>query len=151
MNPDRDTLVAAFHALADDELIRRVESGTLTELAQSVAQSELRSRGLSAHQPSATAPVESSEPYHGDLVIVAKRLMPTEAHLLSSCLQAAGIPAETGDTHFVQAYSLLAIAVGGASVRVPAAFAAEAREVIAAYQRGEFRLDEDFDTEDPAA
>ncbi|MDO8989742.1 MAG: hypothetical protein Q7U91_08915 [Sideroxyarcus sp.] len=37
-------------------------------------------------------------------------------------------------------------AVGGVRIRVPAARAAEAREVIAAYHRGDYALSEDDDS-----
>ena len=83
-------------------------------------------------------------PYQGDLTTVAKNLSATEAHMLCACLQAGGVPAETADTNLVQTNALLAIAVGGASVRVPANFVDEAKAVIAAYERGDFALDDDF-------
>jgi hypothetical protein len=82
---------------------------------------------------------------HGDLQIIVRDLTPTEAHLLSACLEAAGIPSEVGDANLVQTHGLLAGAVGGAKLRVRQAFVAEARDVIEAYKRGEFALDDDFD------
>jgi len=84
-------------------------------------------------------------PYLGDLVILVRDLSPTEAHLLCGCLQSAGIHADAGDAHIVQAHGLLAIAVGGAKVRVPSAQLDEAREVLAAFRRGAFELGDDFD------
>lgn len=65
--------------------------------------------------------------------------------MLCSCLNAAGVPSEAGDTNLVQAHSLLAGAVGGSCLRVPESFVPEALEVIAAFKRGEFELGEDFD------
>lgn len=70
--------------------------------------------------------------------------------MLCACLNAGGVPAEAGDTHLVQAHSLLAGAVGGASVRVPANYVAEARELMAAFRRGDFALDENFDADESA-
>ena len=64
--------------------------------------------------------------------------------MLCECLHASGIPAQTADTNLVQTNLLLSVAVGGASVRVPANFVEEARTVIAAFERGEFSLDDDF-------
>jgi hypothetical protein len=87
-------------------------------------------------------PVEN---HLGDMKIVERHLEPLEAHTLCLCLQGAGIPAETADVNLVQTDWLLTIAVGGASIRVPAAYVNEAKEVIAAYKRGEFALDDDFD------
>ena len=146
MNSDRDDLTAQFQLLSDEELISRGTSGGLTALAQSVAIAEARVRGLSLPElePMDEA-IEIEVPYHGDMKIVARYLTPTEAHMLCSCLQAAGVPAETGDTNLVQAHSLLAGAIGGACLRVPEQFVQEAMEVIAAFKRGEFALGEDFD------
>jgi hypothetical protein len=84
----------------------------------------------------------------GDWVRLARDLTPTEAHLLAACLQAAGIPADAGDTNMAQMHSLLSIAMGGASVRVPETRLGEARGVLEAFRRGDFALDEDFDVGD---
>jgi len=146
MNSDRDDLTAQFQLLSDEELISRGTSGGLTALAQSVAIAEARVRGLFLRElEPMDEPNEIEGPYHGNMKIVARYLTPTEAHMLCSCLQAAGVPAETGDTNLVQAHSLLAGAVGGACLRVPEQFVQEAMEVIAAFKRGEFALGEDFD------
>ena len=83
--------------------------------------------------------------YEGDMTIVARELTPTEAHLLMSCLEAAGVPAEVGDANIVQAHSLLTSAVGGAKVRVPQDRVDEALAVIEAFERGDFELDDNFD------
>lgn len=86
-----------------------------------------------------------SESSQGDFVILERDLTPTEAHLLCACLRSAGVQADAGDTHIVQAHGLLAIAVGGAKVRVPGSQLEEAREVLAAFKRGDFALGDDFD------
>lgn len=88
---------------------------------------------------------DTPAPYPGDMEILERDLSPTEAHLLVGCLRTAGIPADAGDTHLVQAHSLIAVAVGGAKVRVPREHLADAREVLAAFRRGDFALDDDFD------
>ena len=90
----------------------------------------------------------SSADYQGDLIIVAKNLSATEAHMLCGCLRAGGVPAETADTNLAQTHSLLSIAIGGASVRVPANYVDEARTVIAAFERGDFALGDDFDSDE---
>jgi hypothetical protein len=79
--------------------------------------------------------------YEGDLVMVARYLTAIEANILASCLQSFGIQAQADDTNLVQTDSLLTIALGGACVRVPATKAEEAREIIAARDRGEFEID----------
>lgn len=83
--------------------------------------------------------------YQGDMEVVARHLSPTEAHLLCACLRAGGVPAEAGDTQTVQAHGLLAGALGGACLRVPAHFKASAMAWIAAFQAGDLALPEDFD------
>ncbi|MDB5889077.1 MAG: hypothetical protein JWM03_1949 [Rhodocyclales bacterium] len=86
-----------------------------------------------------------ADKYYGDMVIVARDLTATEAHLLCSRLRAARVPAEASDMNFVQVNSLLAMAVGGARVRVPEYFEGEALAIIAAFHEGAFELDENFD------
>lgn len=80
--------------------------------------------------------------YLGDLKIVAKFLSAIEANILCSFLQSCRIDACAGDTHLVQTDSLLTIALGGASVRVPNAQVGAALELIAARDRGDFELSE---------
>lgn len=146
MSAIRQDLEAKFRILSDEELLSQGSSGGLTDIAQLVAAAEAEARGLVLPPIlSPTARDGSEDVYYGDLQIVARQLTATEAQMLCSCLQAGGVPAVAGDTNFVQTYSLLAGAVGGASVRVPAAFVPEALDVIAAFKRGEFQLKDDFD------
>lgn len=137
-------LKTMFRSLSDEELMGRSASGDLTNEAQTLADAELVARGLQVPGRQTDESVPEPMAYQGDLTVVAKDLSPTEAHLLCACLQAGGVPAETADTNLVQANALLTIAVGGASVRVPANFVEEARAVIAAYERGDFALGDDF-------
>lgn len=83
--------------------------------------------------------------YEGDFVTVAQFLNPTDAHIVSMCLEAAGIPAIVADANLVQANSLWSIAVGGVRIRVPEARVEEAQEVIDAFNRGDYAID-DSDT-----
>lgn len=92
--------------------------------------------------------MEKGETYLGDMVIVARYLTPTEAHLYKSCFESAGIPAEVGDVNLLQANELLFSALGGASLRVPEAYVDEAQAVLAAYERGDFALGEGFEPDD---
>jgi hypothetical protein len=140
--PDRSSLQETFQELADEELLRRCASGDLTELAQSVAMAEVRARGLEL--PPEPEPPRKEE-YLGDWVIVARYLSYTEVHLLRSCLEAAGMPAAVADAQLIQTDALLTSAMRGASLKVPAAFASEALEVIAAFKRGDLQLGDDFE------
>ena len=139
------TLKEFFNNLTDEELIARVKSGLTTE-AHAIACSELALRGIAP--PPAEEPEEPTEPYLGDMVLLARNLKPTEAHILASCLAAAGIHAITGDTNTVQTNSLWSIALGGAKVRVPQSQLIEARRVLKAFRRGDFSIGEDFDVGD---
>jgi hypothetical protein len=60
-------------------------------------------------------------------------------------LEAAGVPAVVADANLVQMNSLWAIALGGVRVLVPASRVAEAKDVIAAFNRGDFALPNNFD------
>ena len=118
-------LAQHFDGLSDDELLSRWRSGGLTELAQAVADAEVRKRGLdSAAAPSAdvdasaaaeAAPAErESDP--SDLVTVFRTYNSLEAHALTGRLQAEGIPASVAD---VQTSNQLPMAVGGVRVQAP--------------------------------
>jgi len=133
-----------FQSLTDDELLHRCASGELTEFAQSIALTEVRARGLTPLEVP-KAPPPTNEDYQGDWVMIARYLSFTEVHLLKSRLESAGIPAVVGDAHLIQTDALLTPAMRGANVRVPAAYVPEAREVLAAFKRGDFRLDDSFD------
>jgi hypothetical protein len=141
--PSRSSLEETFRELADEELLRRCTSGELTELAQAVAREEVRVRGLALPAPETR---EEAEPeYLGDWVIVARYLSYTEVHLQRAVLEGSGIPAVVADAQLMQTDGLLGPALRGASLRVPAAYADQARELLAAYRRGAFRLRDDFD------
>lgn len=77
----------------------------------------------------------------GDWVTVARQLLPTEAHLIKNCLQAAGVQAMVADAHLVQANSFMMNAVGGARVLVRAGAEAQAQAVLQQYEAGEFALE----------
>jgi hypothetical protein len=82
-----------------------------------------------------------------DLFIVARYLIPMEAALMQGCMEASGIPAVLADAHLMQADLLLAPALGGVRILVPAAYVQQALATIEAFKRGEFALDEDSDFE----
>ncbi len=85
-----------------------------------------------------------------DLVVAAKYLIPTHAHLVQGCLAAAGIPAVVADANHAQADQLIAPAMGGVRILVPAAWLRQTAEVLAAFERGDFTLSDDTDVGPPA-
>lgn len=136
--------VRQFYILSDGRLITHCNSGNSAEMTQSIADTELSACGMKRFEVDATP--EESAPNESGLEIVAQYLSPTDAYVVSACLRATDIPAFVADAHLVQANYLLAIAVGGVRIRVPTARAAEAREVILAFERGDFALAEHDDT-----
>jgi hypothetical protein len=81
---------------------------------------------------------------NNDWALLVRGLSAIDAQLLCNCLHMAGLQAQAADVGIVQTHGLLSIAVGGASIQVPASRLAEAVEVMAAFHRGDFSLDEDF-------
>ena len=141
MNPTGSELELVFENLSDDELLLRCESGTLTQEAQRVAVSEAHRRGLTLVEPQSVAE-KKDESYYGDFVVVARGLNMMQAHLYKSLLEAAGVPAEVSDENVSRVYGFLF----SANVKVPEAFVPEAQKVFMAFRRGEFTLDDDFNS-----
>jgi hypothetical protein len=104
---------------------------------------------LGEHGRTAAAGMEAEALPGRDLFVVAKCLVPTDAYLLQGCLVAGGVPAVVADANHVQADLLIAPALGGVRILAPAAFLVQAKEILAAYERGDYRLDEDADVGDP--
>ena len=136
-----------FSNLTDEDIVARIKYG-LNPDAYEVACRELRSRGIKP-PPITEEPINPPEepPYLGDMVILARDLDPTEAQILASCLTSAGIHADPGDVDTARSSSLWSIAIGGAKIRVPQSQLAQAQQILAAFNRGEFALDNDFDAE----
>jgi hypothetical protein len=140
MHPNHTDLARRFRELSDDELLSRYRSGDLTADALSIAAAELAARGLSLPELKAATP-DNTE-YTRDFETVARYLNPIQAHIVRSCLEAAGVPALIADDNLVRMLSIMSIAVGGVRILVPADRVAEARGVIAAFNRGDFALRE---------
>jgi hypothetical protein len=134
-----------FSHLDDEDIRARIKNG-LTPDAYEIACCELRSRGVEPPVAEELASSPEEQPYLGDMVILARDLDPTEAYILASCLASAGIYADPGDIDTARGSSLWSIAIGGAKVRVPQSQFAEAQKILEAFNRGEFALDDDFDT-----
>lgn len=146
MPPSTQEVAERIRDMSDDELIQRFAAGTFTESATPIALAELAARGLP--QPEPTPLAELEQPYEGDYVTVGRFLNPTDAYVICSCLEAGGVPAIVADANLAQTNSLWAIAMGGARVLVPSMRVAEAREVIDAFNRGDFSLRDDEDVPD---
>jgi hypothetical protein len=84
-----------------------------------------------------------------DLFTLATYLEPTDAHIVTGCLAASGVPAVVADAHYAQADFSRIPAIGGVRVLVPEVHMALARQVLAAYERGDFTLPDDTDVGAP--
>ena len=73
-------------------------------------------------------------------VTIERFLDPWEAHVVKARLVAEGIDATVSNDQLASDWPI-AFAVGGAALRVPESDAARAREVIAAYRRGDYARD----------
>jgi hypothetical protein len=143
MNIDSLDLARHFSDMSDDELLHRCGAGSLTEVAQPIAEAELSSRGLRLTSASEST-LEENVLNNGDFETVAHFFSPTDAYVMAACLEAAGIQTYVADANLVQANSLWAVALGGVRVRVPSACVAEALDIIDAFNRGDLALpDED--------
>jgi hypothetical protein len=74
-------------------------------------------------------------------VIVERFLDPWEAHVVKARLVAEGIDATVSNDQLSMADWPMAFALGGAALQVPDEDAGRARDVLAAYRRGDFEQD----------
>lgn len=86
------------------------------------------------------------DPSLGDWQTLVTVFSPTEAFLLRGVLQAAGVPAAVADAHLVQTHSLLAPAIP-VRVLVPELRLDRGQEVLAAFERGEYGLQDGDDAD----
>lgn len=150
MTPSRPALADQYAELESDELVRRVQSGTLTDAALDIARAELALRGIdpapSPRQEDAEASLESG----GDMLALASLDKPTEAHILVARLQAEGIHAIAADANLGQANPFLRFAGGGVRVLVAQKQIERARSLLAALDKGELAIEGGERSEAPA-
>ena len=145
MEVSREELANSFRELSDEELLARVKAGTLTDLALEVAASELRSRRLVLPKTQRTEESDASGEISDetvDLVTVAVFSNPLKANVLRACLEAHGIFAFIWGEH-TETRLFFPIGTGGVRVQVPDTQLAQAKEVMAAWERGELAIDDE--------
>ena len=146
MEAQKSYMQAHFAGLESAELERLILGDQLTDIARDLACTELKLRGIDVNLNAQKA-APSDEIDLGSFQSLRQFLDPTEAHMAAACLQANGVPAFVADANLVQTNMLLSIAVGGVRLQVPQAMFVEAEAILAAYDRGEFALDDTaFDT-----
>jgi hypothetical protein len=149
----KEELEARFRDLSDEELLGRLDYD-LTPLAREAVTAELKSRGI--QPPSAfdsgDASVDGSinpDDANIDVVTVATYWDLTQATLACECLKACDVPAYVWGEHLGAAHLLLSVATGGMKVQVRSDQLEEAKEIIAAFERGEI-IPQDEPDSDPA-
>jgi len=149
MTPDRASLEAVFADLTDEELLRRVGGGDLTELAKEVALAEARKRGiyLEALRESAESEAVEVAHGHGPLRVCARYLMPLDAQVLAARLQQEGLAARVMGTDSIGAVGAIVGSGdrGGMRVMVPESQLEEATRIREKFDAGEYAIDENFD------
>jgi hypothetical protein len=145
METSRDDLEQRFRDLTDEELLARAGSRTLTEEAQQVAQTELALRGLTLPDSEPGSP--ELPPAAGPLGICTRFLLPMDAEIFAARLAAEGIAARVMDSDTIYANGAFhtSLGMGGVRVMVPESQMAEAQRVLAAFNAGEYAIDESFD------
>jgi hypothetical protein len=146
MHIDRAGLEARFRDLSDEELSESIESGVLTELAAEVARAEAASRGPKplAGAGEIGAAGADSLPAHGALRVCATFLNPIVAEALSFRLLAEGLVPQT---HYANGGVLGNVGLAGVRVMVPESQLEDAMRIRAAFDAGEYAIDDDFDVD----
>jgi putative signal transducing protein len=137
----REELTERFGNLSDEEVLEHLRNKTLTPLAREVAGDILRSRGIDPLP--ALAAVESiiePDAEDIDLVTVSIQWNPLQANLLRALLESHGIFAYVWGEHLASTNVILSTAGGGSQVQVRSDQVSQARELIAAFQRGELTI-----------
>jgi hypothetical protein len=147
MDVSEADLTERFSSLSDEALLERLLAGTLTPLALEVAKREARSRRLEipTAEPAQTADSDESDAPEDDidLVTIARFDNPLTANVLRACLDSHGIFAYVwGENSFVTPVLPL-VGSGGLRLQVRSDQVAEAREVMAAFERGDLAIDEE--------
>jgi hypothetical protein len=89
---------------------------------------------------------ESRPDPSGPLRACARFLMPMEAQIFAARLEAEGISAHVMDANSTYADGFVSgSGTGGIRVMVPESQMAQAQRLLAAFQAGEFAIDENFD------
>lgn len=143
----QEELEEIYRKFSDEYLIEKLDSGTMIELAEKVAEEELGRRGIS-YLPLQPQEETYIEPISYDLrqfVTVASSLNSIEMHILRARIEAEGIPAILADANMSQSYSTLSVAVGGVRVQVPREFYDNAKQIIADVNSGALALNDDED------
>ncbi len=147
MDVSKSELAARFRDMSDEELQQLVSDGNLTELAIEVATTELESRGLraapEANDSAGGLEAEGLPDESLDLVTVIHVPNSLEGSVLRALLEQHGIFAYLWGEHARIALDGWTPPQFWPRLQVRSDQVEQAKEVIAAFQRGEFALDKD--------
>jgi hypothetical protein len=149
MTPSIQDLERRYREMPDDMVITYCRSGTLLPEALRIAEAEAQRRGLDIGTD-AEDEVPEDMPPPGDLVTIARLPSVTDARVLEARLLAEGIGASVTDAHLFQAMNAFGVGLVDVRVQVPEAQVLIARQVLAAIEAGEYRLDGDEAEQEPA-
>lgn len=137
-----NALAKIFADLSDEALLKRFNSGALTEEAEAIAKAEIASRGLPL--PEDMDGQDQQEVLSEDMVPVARNLLPIDAHVIQGRLEAEGIYAFVADENLMSALPVwVHAAYGGARVLVRSSQAEAAMKILAASRNDEYRLEDE--------
>ncbi|MCB5187840.1 hypothetical protein LG200_07460 [Methylobacillus caricis] len=145
MEITRDHLVVLYDSYSDEEVVRLVRSGNLTELALSVAKNELRRRRIildGGANDFADPPVISDGLALQEKMTEVAQAGLIEAKLLVGFLQSAGIDTDALSADEFSMNSPFPSVPGKVAIRVNAQQAEDALKLIEAYRAGQFEVDE---------
>jgi hypothetical protein len=95
--------------------------------------------------PSAPPSGDEPQPGTGPLRICTRFPLPVDAEIFAARLQSEGIAARVMDSDTVYANGVGALGMGGVRVMVPESQMDEARRILAAFNAGDYAIDENFD------
>lgn len=133
MDVTRQQLIDHFRNIGDDELLERASSGELTSLAQSVADDEIRVRGLrraSAEEISKTGDSIAER----DWVPVTSFMYVKDADVIEEILRQEGIPVKQASPND-QKYAAFAPELATSQVLVPKQLLVKAKATLEAKER----------------
>jgi hypothetical protein len=152
MDINKEELASRYREMSDDELLRRVTAGTLTELAQEIASAELAARGIDLpelvdDEVTEHDSLEAEPESHSgvDLVTIARIINPLRANLLKVHLESEGIFTHLLGGHLGVVDLYLSAGSGGVHVQVRKDQAAHALEVLAKFDEIEKEIYESRD------
>jgi hypothetical protein len=156
MPPTKQQLEEEYQSLSNSRLESIVEAGTFSDTAVEVASNELRSRGVTLGKQTSDLTqgdgegdgdenhVSSADPQtEVDLVTVYRSDNPFKANIVSNLLESEGVFAYVWGQNLGVAHTFLSFAAGGMRVQVREDQLAQATEIVARFERGDYRLEED--------